>query len=218
MSPQRAKMYAWLFVALSVSVYANILLFQPKAQQQTRGTGGGFRDSAAGGGDVKAMRVAATAQQAPASRAAETVSDTVKAIQRELKELDLYPGQIDGKATPLTHAAIVAYEQAQALPLTGEPSQVLLRALIVGPSAMPPSSGMGVAPGSAAERLVRDIRQRLINLGYSAGSGEGRLTLELIAAIRAFEKESGMPQTGRVSAALLINLQRGAATARARAG
>lgn len=207
MSPQRAKTYFWLFLAMSGSVCANLLLFQP-----TQG-----RQAAAPTADAKALRVTGMA----ASRSAEQLSDTVRAIQRELKELSLYPGHVDGKPSPLVHAAIVAYEQAQALPITGEPSQALLRDLIVGPSAGPASGashGVGVTPGSPAERLVRDIRQRLVQLGYAPGNGDGRLTLELIKSIRAFERDSNMPQTGRISAQLLLQLQRSTAAFRPKAG
>ena len=206
MSPQRARTYCWLFVAMSASVCANIFFMQPP--HDGRG---------AQAGDPKALRVTAAAAN---GRPAAQTSDTVRAIQRELRELNLYPGQIDGKPSPLVHAAIVAYEQAQALPITGEPTQTLLRDLIVGPSAAGTDAsgkGVGVAAGSAAEKLIRDIRQRLAALGYAAGSGDGRLTLELIQSIRAFEHDSGMRQTGRVTAQLLVQLQRSAAAFKPRA-
>lgn len=198
MSPQRTKTYCWLFVAMSASVCANLLLFQPR--QATR--------AAAATGDTKAMRVGASQT---AVRSGDQVADTVRAIQRELKELQLYPGQIDGRSSPLVHAAIVAYEQAQAQPITGEPTQALLRDLIVGPSGRtePVSGhGYGVAPGSAAERVIRDIRQKLNVLGYAAGTSDGRMTIELIQGIRAFERDNNLPQSGRVSANLLVQLQR----------
>src|SRR5262245_25721437 len=97
MPPQRARTYGWLFLAMSASVCANLLLFQPRFDS----------GRAPAGRDPRAMRMA----PAPAAaRQAEQLSDTVRALQRELKEINLYPGQIDGKPTPLVHAAIVAYE------------------------------------------------------------------------------------------------------------
>ncbi len=212
MSPQRAKTYGWLFVAMSASVCANLLLFQPSR---------GGRESVSATDPSKESRAMRMGLAASGASSAEQVSDTVRAIQRELKELNLYPGQIDGKPSPLVHAAIIAYEQAQALPITGEPSQGLLRDLIVGPSASGASTvvrGVGVAPGSAAEKLIRDIRQKLSALGYSAGNGDGRITLDLIQGIRAFERDTTMPQTGRISAQLLIQLQRSAAAFKPKPG
>jgi peptidoglycan hydrolase-like protein with peptidoglycan-binding domain len=202
MSPsQRVKTYGWLIAAMSATVCANLLLMQPSPNETGR--------LAATGN--KAMRAVADTR---AGTAADQVADTVRAIQRELKALRIYPGQVDGKPSPLVHAAIVAYEQAQTLPITGEPTQALLRDLIVGPSASgapPVSQGLGVSTGSAAERLVRDIRQKLASLGYAPGNGDGRLTIELTQAIRAFEKDNGLPQTGRISANLLLHIQRSAA-------
>jgi peptidoglycan hydrolase-like protein with peptidoglycan-binding domain len=206
MSPQRTKTYAWLFIVMSASVLANILLFQSRQDPKTL----------AGGGDTRAMRMGAVA---PESRSTDQIADTVRAIQRELRELNLFPGQIDGKASPIVHAAIVAYEQAQALPLTGEPSQSLLRDLIVGPSGRSHAGmGLGVVSGSAAERLIRDIRHKLVTLGYPAGSGDSGITLELIQSIRAFERDNGMAQTGRVSAHLMVQLQRSVAAFKPRSG
>lgn len=212
MSPQRVKTYGWLFVAMSASVLANLLLFQSRPDA-----------GVAHNADSRALRAnAATVTAASAvARSADQVADTVRVIQRELNDLNLYPGQPDGKASPLVHAAIVAYEQAQALPITGEPTQALVRDLIVGPSgrAMQASAqGLGVVAGSAADRLVRDIRQKLVALGYPAGQVEGRLTVELSQGIRAFERENGMSQTGRVSAQLVVQLQRSAAAFKSRSG
>jgi peptidoglycan hydrolase-like protein with peptidoglycan-binding domain len=198
---QRAKTYGWLFAAMSATVCANLLMMQPRLGETAATPPAG----------KKAFRASADGK---ATRGASELTDTVRAIQRELKGLRIYPGQVDGKPSPLVHAAIVAYEQAQALPITGEPTQALVRELIVGPTAVtspPATASLGVAPGSAAERLIRDIRQKLAALGYAPGNGDGRLTVELAQAIRAFEKDNGLPQTGRISPTLVVHVQRSAA-------
>ncbi len=207
MSPQRARTYGWLFMAMSASVCANLLMFQSGRSQEPGG----------GGPASSVLRVGAVK---PDVRA-DNITDTVRAVQRELKSLNLYPGQVDGKPTPLIHAAVMAYEQAQALPITGEPTQTLLQELIVGPS--PGSGGAGlrggeVVPGTSAERLLREMRQKLVALGYAAGQGEGRMTAELMQGIRAFERDNDLPQTGRVSAHLLLQLQRAVAAFKPRSG
>ena len=43
------------------------------------------------------------------------------------------------------------------------------------------------------------------------------MSIELIQGIRAFERDSALPQTGRVSAQLLLHLQRSAAAFKAKA-
>lgn len=195
MTPQRLKTYCWLFAAMSASVCINLLMMQPRHEA-------GVSPAAA---PAKAMRVGGSGE----SRSADQITDTVRAIQREMKELNLYPGQVDGKPSLLLSAAVMAYEQAQTLPMTGEPSQALLRDLIVGPVSSGGTAAIaGITPGSAAERVVKDVRQKLIGLGYAVGGTEGRMTLDLIQAIRAFERDANMPQTGRISANLVLQLQR----------
>ncbi len=196
--PQRSKTYVLLFFAMSISVFANILFFQAPGRPRTT----------AAAHDPKAMRVGNDA-----ARSAGQVNDTVRTIQRELKEMNLYPGQVDGRLSLVVNAAIMAYEQGQALPITGEPTQALVRELIVGPSldaGKVPAGGNGVIAGTAAEAVLRDLRQKLAALGYTVGNVDGRMTLELIQGIRAFERDNGMPPSGRVGAQLMLQLQRSA--------
>lgn len=209
MSPQRVKTYGWLFVAMSASVLANLLLFQ------SRRDGSMVQNT-----ENRTLRANAATVPAARVHVADQVADTVRVIQRELKDLNLYPGQLDGKMSPLVHAAIIAYEQAQALPITGEPTQALVRDMIVGPTGRGSQAvaGLGVVAGSAADRLIRDIRQKLVALGYPAGQVEGRLTVEFSQGIRAFERENGMSQTGRVTAQLVLQIQRSVAAFKSRSG
>lgn len=216
MSAQRAKIYVRLFAALSLSVLANIIFLQPKLP--FRGPFGGA-ESSASGGEAKAMRVAAQVPPVPRQRTAEQTAESIRAIQRELKELGHYPGQIDGRSSPLTHAAVLSYQQQHGAPLTGEPTEGLLKGLILGPSASVSASqgGPGLVQGSPAERLVQDVRSMLTALGYNAGRPESRLSPELIRAIRAYETDNGLqPPTGRITATLLLHLQRKQAAFRGR--
>lgn len=212
MSPHRMKTYGWLFLAMSASVLANLLLFQSRPD----GSGAQTADSR----PLRANAAMVPAKTA-ATRTADQLADTVRTIQRELKDLNLYPGQPDGKVSPLVHAAIVAYEQAQALPITGEPTQALVRDLIVGPSGrvtQASAHGLGVVAGSPADKLIRDVRQKLVALGYPAGQMEGRLSVDLTQSIRAFERDNGMSPTGRISAHLVLQIQRSTAAFRSRSG
>jgi peptidoglycan hydrolase-like protein with peptidoglycan-binding domain len=226
MSPQRAKTYVRLFAVVSLSVLANLLLFQPPlaihGNASARVDGRGARPdairSAAGGAEARAMRAGVVA---PKFSPAEEVTETVRSIQRELKELGHYPGQIDGRSSQLTHAAIFAYQQQYGLPITAEPSDALLKTLILGhPDGGPqPVGGPGVAPGTPADKLVLDVRQILTALGYNCGRSDGKLSLELIRAIRAYETDNGLlPATGRITATLVLHLQRKAIASKPHAG
>ena len=238
MSPHRAKTYVRLFAALSLSVLANLLLFQPRLAVRSH-AGGAVAETAGqprraetdkpdvrrpetGNPQASAMRLAVIA---PAFNPTEQMTETVRSIQRELKDLGHYPGPIDGRASQLTHAAIFAYQQQHGLTITAEPTEDLSKLMVLGSSTGPgtatgrPAGSPAVAPGSPAEKLVADICQILTALGLDAGRGPGRMTPEFIRAIRTYETDNGLlPPTGRISAALVAHLQRKAAAVRAKAG
>ena len=220
MSPHRAKTYVRLFAALSLSVLANLLLLQPRLPGRGHAVGQVGPAEAHAGGHVgpSAMRLAAVA---PKFAPAEASTDTVRGIQRELRDLGHYPGALDGRVSQLTQAAVFAYEQQHGQTITAEPTEALLKELILGRAdgGPPAKGGPGVAPGSPADKLVGDIRQNLAALGYTPGRSDGRLSPELIKAIRAYETDNGLvPPTGRINAALVQHLQRKAASSRQRAG
>ena len=60
-------------------------------------------------------------------RTADENSETIRAIQRELRQRGYGAWSSDGVMRPVTRAAIMAYEHDQGLPLTGEASEALLK-------------------------------------------------------------------------------------------
>lgn len=228
MTPLRAKIYVRLFAALSLSVLANLLLFQPRlpARGSALASVQPHRAEAlpVGGNKVEAKPT----RSAVASTKLDLAEQTIRSIQRELKDIGHYPGEIDGRSNQLLHAAIFAYQQQYGLTITAEPSEpllVLLQARLDDPGsvstgASTATAGAGVAPGSAADKLVADVRQLLASVGYKSERSDGRLTADLIRAIRKYESDHAMlPTTGRISAALIAQLQRkGGPASRARTG
>ena len=217
MTPQRAKTYVWLLVALAASVGANLMFFQPGEAARKRLIAQGESGSrhAAGGTAVQSARISISSARDTSSA---IDPQTILAVQRELKQAGYYPGQIDGRASYLTHAAIFAFERESGMPLTGEPSQALLKSIILGPARRNGTGLSRIVRGSAAERLIRDIQIKLVDLGYAAGNDDGRMTSQLIRAIRAFEVDSGLQPTGNISAGLLMHLHRSTAAFQPRRG
>jgi len=58
-----------------------------------------------------------------------------------------------------------------------------------------------------ATDLVRDTQSLLGQLGYQVGTPDGDMGPKTRAAIAAFEKANGMPETGAVSASLVDRLE-----------
>ena len=137
-------------------------------------------------------------------------AETIRAIQRELSARNYQPGVVDGVAGLVTRAAIMAYEHDHDLPLTGVPSEALLRRIILGASydggGRPAESGSGA--GTHAQRVTRTVQQSLLALGYQPGKADGVAGEETARAIREFEMDHGLVQTGRISGYLVAQLAR----------
>jgi peptidoglycan hydrolase-like protein with peptidoglycan-binding domain len=168
--------------------------------------------------DKRAMRVArpnpathqnwvtteSTGAAAAAQKSDAASPDTIRAIQRELRQKGYGNLASDGTLRPQTRAAIMAYEYDNGLVLTGQASEGLLTRILFGGSpAVEPAGKVGSA--EAAE-LVRLVQQSLAALGYQPGPADGQLKAETVRAIREFEMDKGLVPKGRVSAELMAQL------------
>lgn len=138
-------------------------------------------------------------------------TQTTRAVQMALAAKGYETGGTDEIAGPVTQAAILAYEVDNGLPLTAEPSDVLLAKIKDGRRGT--ATAASLAPGPKADALIRSVQVSLGKLGYKVGRADGRLGETTIAAIRAFEKQQAMPDTGRISGDLLTRLTRLSTTA-----
>jgi len=125
----------------------------------------------------------------------------VKAIQRELTTKGYDPGPVDATMGLFTRAAIMAYETDQGLPLIGEPSPELLEHIVLGESVMPVSR-TSAAPAETVA-LIKAVQQILTDQGYEPGTVDGVIGAGTAAAIKSFERDRGLKETGRISGKLL---------------
>jgi len=138
------------------------------------------------------------------ARSASASPDTIRAIQRELRQRGYGNLASDGTLRPSTRAAIMAYEYDNGLLLTGQASEGLLSRILFGGT---PGAEPGGKVGSAeAAELVRHVQQALAGLGYQPGPVDGQLRPETVRAIRDFELDKGSVPKGRISAELLAAL------------
>lgn len=153
----------------------------------------------------------------PATRETEIDADVVRAVQRELAQRGYLPGVADGLPHPATRGAVMAYEHDHGLPLTAEPSEAILKAILFGvPSSAAMRQQKPPEPQPEARRIIQSVQQSLQVLGYPVAS-DGRLGEETVRAIRKFETDQGLPASGRISGPLLVRLSE-AATRGARRG
>jgi len=244
MTPGQARVALLGFFALAGGVAFNALVLQERPQSAARTAAdqppprpGADRarksGEAAKGGRSSQQVPAAAADDGPRLRiarfapdsarldllpetfgTAEAGAETVRGIQRELKQRGYGPLTIDGVVGLGTRAAIMAFEHDHRLPITAEASEALLKRILLGVSAGDGAPGAGKVRTGEAEEIVRDVQKRLAALGYRIGATDGRLGEETIKGIRDFEADKGMVPRGRVSAEIIQRLEAAAAAAR----
>lgn len=133
---------------------------------------------------------------------------TVQSIQRELTAQGYLPGAPDGMPGLMTRAAIMAFEFDNGLRLNGRADPEVLKLLLLGlpPHAATGDAEAGTVSSSEARRVVATIQQTLLQLGYRVGNTEGDLGIDTERAIRDFESDQDLRETGRVSGRLVARL------------
>lgn len=216
MTPSVVRFAFLLFALLWGAMAANIFVLQPPARQLAAtgpapdaaavGAGWARRDpvpTAAGRGAVVPPIETSAVRPVPETG---DRAELIRAIQRELKAKGYEAGAVDGVAGLVTRGAIMAYEADQGLPLTGEPRPALLQHLVLGADGASPAGAADRAPGPEAEAVIRAVQRAFRQLGYMTTLPDGRLNEQTRRAIRRFEVERRLKETGRISGELVAKL------------
>ncbi|NKB16336.1 MAG: peptidoglycan-binding protein [Sphingomonadales bacterium] len=193
-----------VFAVLVGAAMVNILVLQPQ-----RGKTGGSAATA----DSQTRDVKPATQPASQQTVSEPVATAIsrpevrQGVIRELYTRGYLSGS-EADAGPLVvECAILAFEHDHGLPLTAEASDDVLQGLILGTAGGPPR--VDAAPGPNATRVIDAVGRKLTRLGYPLPNGNtGR---DLVAAIRNFERDTKLAETGRISASLMQAMNRAAA-------
>lgn len=155
---------------------------------------------------ASAAKTVATARNATAAAPAPAVPagalGLIADTQRALLDSRLYDGPVDGILGPQTKSAISSFEMKIGLIPTGQPSPRLLQQIRRGyPAAIEPQS-----TGSVGNSRLKRVQKALNEIGYGPIPEDGVDGEKTAAAIRHFEADNRLPQTGRVSDALAAKL------------
>ncbi len=198
------RLFTGLCLSLTAGVFVNVLVLQDTGHRAARSADQTTADVMwpAHFPSLDQPRSAASAQpqlnpQAP--------RQLVKAVQRELAMRDYYHGHSDGRLTLLTRAAIMAYEADNGLALTGEASETVLHAILLGAAYQKPKTARPIGP--EAKAIIVQVQSLLILAGHTDVDRSGRLDGATQRAIMAFERANRMPPKGRISARLLQRLK-----------
>lgn len=193
-------------VAMTLSVAVNLLFLQeaagPRARERGDGEARWLQTSAGASGGAQPIVL-------NAKPTAETdAAGVIRAVQRELNGRNYDAGQPDGVAGLVTRAAVMAYEFDYDLPLTATPSEDLLGRIVLGSSTAQQGGRSAKAPTQDAEGVIRLVKEQLAALGYQPGRVDGALSPDAERAIREFETDQRLPETGRISAPMMSRLLR----------
>jgi peptidoglycan hydrolase-like protein with peptidoglycan-binding domain len=224
MLPRRMTVQLIAFLVLSGGVAANVFFLQTggRGAQSARvsdatawhiaaieaaefGDTGSIERGARNTTQAPALNLAAVPSAGDAAKGSAT--EVTRAVQRELQIRGYETGGSDGIAGIMTRGAITAYEYDHNLPLSGQPSDRLLKAIILGEGGKAKGKG-GEVKTAEAQDVVRSVQRSLAKLGYKPGAPNGRLTPDTLRAIRAFEGDQALPETGRISGPLIARLLR----------
>jgi len=150
----------------------------------------------------------------PSGVAPETFRAYVAGIQRALTERGFFSGQADGTPGNATTRAIRAYQEKAGLPVDGLASKSLLDHITFSQPpirATAPAAASFSTPAStpgrpAADPLIEVIQTLLAERGYQPGPADGVAGSRTAEAIRAYQKDAGLPETGVADQALRDNL------------
>ena len=124
------------------------------------------------------------------------------ALQRELARRG-YSNQLQARPNGL-RLAILAYEFDNGLPLTGDPTEALLKRVLFDGNQGPRGSFTDRAELNT--KLVMEAQRMLAGLGFFRGTFSGRMDVWTSNAIRDFERHRGIPLSGRLTDQTLLEL------------
>ena len=139
------------------------------------------------------------AQQKEATKA---VHDYTAALQQDLTDAGYYAGKVDGVYGPATVASVEAVQKGHGLPVTGTMDKATEAALRSDLAAKG-----GVAAGAAVASTPA-VQQTLKLAGYWNGRVDGQWTDSLTDALKALQKDLGVPETGTVDATTVSALEK----------
>ena len=147
--------------------------------------------------------------EAQQEQAVDAVASYTKALQKQLAEAGYYKDDVDGIYGPATVAAVQALQKANGLAQTGTVDKATDEAL---------QSELAAKGGAAAQEetvSTAALQQTLKLAGYWTGPVDGKWTDELTDALKAFQKDLGVKQTGTVDAATIAAFEKALAKAQA---
>ena len=126
--------------------------------------------------------------------------EAVLQLQKRLIQLGYLTGEADGKYGRATADAVYNFQKRNGLGRDGVAGPATL-ALLYSAAAATPTPAPTKAPDTNLQRgdasdAVRDLQQRLIDLGYLTGKADGKFGVSTYRALVAFQRANGLKADG----------------------
>jgi len=202
----QARIMLIAFVALAAAITYNATFLQKGPHPAPMAIEARSLDNEAVKSDREPRKVSKTLPRHIKTTASLPRSKTVEAIQRKLSENGYEPGSVDGVQGHMTRAAIMAYQNDNALSITGIASDQLLRTIILGASLDDEAANNSSPVPDETKALVKAVQLTLQKLGYDPGPPDGLWGASTRKAIEGFERGRKLSIKGRISGRLLKDL------------
>lgn len=164
---------------------------------------------------VSTRHTGTASPKAVEERPAPRSDDLVLAVQSALRRTGHYMGPLDGLAGPQTRDSILAFEAEAGRPATGEASLDLLAAIdaakasetdMLAELAIGSQAGTRDEPAPPDERVAA-VQHALSIAAYGPIQADGVFGPQTREAILRFQRDHGLPPTGEISDALMVELR-----------
>lgn len=143
-----------------------------------------------------------------------SVGTAVTTLQERLIELGYLDGEADGNYGTATASAIIAFQKANDLVRDGKAgtltqtklySATAIKASAVATATPAPSNGT-LRQGDAST-AVKELQERLIELGYLSGKADGKFGILTANALKAFQRNNKLTADGIAGAKTIAKLE-----------
>lgn len=143
----------------------------------------------------------------------------VKTIQQKLKDLGFYKGSVDGNFGEATETAVKRFQSQYGLTPDGIVGETTLTKLSGARATARPSASPSPTPSNVLKKgdtgtAVKQVQQRLKDLGFYKGSVDGSFGDGTVDAVKRFQSQYGLTPDGIVGATTKTKLANARATAR----
>lgn len=148
---------------------------------------------------VQATSARATSASSPTRLQRGASGPAVRELQTLLDAAGFYGANVDGQFGPVTDAAVRAFQKQYGLTVdgwAGPQTMAKLRAVVAAKSApAAPAGGPRLVVGARGD-AVKELQTRLQALGLYAGAIGGNFGPATEAAVKAFQRQKGLPVDG----------------------